>query len=515
MTHLIDGSTELTDSRLRILLDDSLNDRTDQSLEDLLYELAREAGEILGCDHVAISVLGVHGKVEHFVPVGMDPDLAARIGRLPSEHAMLDVPIMLRGRSAGGLYLAQPRGRNSFDELDERTAVSVAAAAANLVEKARTAAENARRDRWVTGASELARELVTGRHVSPMTLVAQRLLDIADADLVSVMAPGPGEGEIVVIAAAGVNDAKWDRQLLSSDSVLAAAVMGSGEAHAIAHLPEELLSDGMRATLDVDGTLLIPLTGTTDKHALLTISRGPGRQAFSTGELGMATMFAGQVALALELAELQAHRDQIAVIEERDRIARDLHDHIIQRLFAIGLSVQRAASHMSGRPSQQLQIAVDDIDDTIKQIRSSIYKLTVPIVAQSGSVRAQAVQIFQDLECALGFVPTLDVEGPVDFGIGEDVLDDCVAVLREALTNIARHANATYARVAIRVVDGAIVVEVEDNGCGIGEVTRRSGLSNLRTRAERRDGTLVVESGGSPGTRLIWRIPIGELSRRD
>ncbi|MDT4901344.1 MAG: hypothetical protein QOJ78_2274, partial [Pseudonocardiales bacterium] len=285
------------------------------------------------------------------------------------------------------------------------------------------------------------------------------------------------------------------------------SVLATGKPMNIEHLDELALPAEVRDTVDIDPVILVPLTGTAPGHGVLCIGRRTGRRAFTAAETGMATMFAGQVALALELAASLARRDQLALVEERDRIARDLHDHVIQRLFAIGLTMENAATKLTGTPADRVRASVDEIDETIKQIRTTIYQLTGPIVSPHTSLRTQAIRLFDDLEVALDFRPDLAVDGPVDFGVNEDVVDDCLAVLREALTNVARHAHATRAEVVITVNTTLVQLDVRDNGCGIGAASRRSGLANLRARAERRHGSLTVQANGAHGTWLRWSIP--------
>jgi signal transduction histidine kinase len=525
------GDFANADSRLRQLLDASLVDAPDRSLPEILRDTVRAASEIVGCRYAAITVLTPAGGVEHFVPFGVEDGAIgrtpahqsllgtvveeARTVRLPDTEAdgrpgarsLLGVPIMLRGRSAGGVYLSEPADRTDFTEQDERTAEVIATAAANFIEKARTAAANRSRDRWLTGAAELARELVSGLHAAPLRLVAERVIEVADADVATIMQPGPDEDMFVVSAVAGKHAAQWDGLILRSTTGKTVSVMATGKPLNIEHLNQLEMPEEVRGGMDIDALILVPLTGTAPGRGVLGVGRRAGRPAFSAAEMGMATMFAGQVALALELAESLARRDQLALVEERDRIARDLHDHVIQRLFAIGLTMENAASNLTGAAGDRVRTSVDEIDETIKQIRTTIYQLTGPIVSPHASIRTQAIRLFDELEVALAFRPDLAVEGPVDFGVNEDVVDDCVAVLREALTNVARHAHATRAEVAITVTATSIQLEVRDNGRGIGPATRRSGLANLRARAERRNGTLTIRSNGEQGTWLRWSIP--------
>jgi len=219
--------------------------------------------------------------------------------------------------------------------------------------------------------------------------------------------------------------------------------------------------------------------------------------------------FAEQLALALDVADAQTDRARLAVLEERERIARDLHDMVIQRLFAIGLDVQGAAQE-SQRPdvARRLESAVDDLDETIKDVRTTIFRLGARTGVNSGGLRhpidAEVVRARQ----SLGFLPRLRIDG-VTATVPDEISEDAVAVVREALSNIARHARSR--EVVVRVFIGTdLLVEVQDDGVGIGtEVALRSGLANLEERARRRDGFLRVEALAEGGTLLSWSVPLG------
>lgn len=533
--------------RLRELLESARADGS-APLADILQAAARSTAEILACRHVAISVGGPTGSAEYFTsspPADGDDDLRlppSRRGLLaavavdgqsvrladvradpsgstdgPPRRGLLGVPIMLRGHPGGGLYLTDPLGRSEFSAEDENVAGLVAATVAAVIERDRTAATNKRRDRWTSGASTLARELVSAAQPRPFRLLARRVLDIADADLVLVLRPhDDGTDRFVVAAGAGEDATVWKHAVLARDALGAAprgdpgAVQVDGLTQRVNDLDVEL-GRRLEAT-PVDSALVVPLTGATGERGLLGIGRRPGRAAFDAAEVGMATMFAGQVALALDLADSLAHRDQSALIEERDRIARDLHDHVIQRLFAVGLTMQYIGTDPgvdSATLMERVRASVEEIDDTIKQIRTTIYRLRGPIVSPDASLRTQTTRLLDDLESVLGFRPDLTIDGPVDFGVDDDLIDDCIAVLREALTNVARHAAATRVAVSIVVSARGVELRVDDDGRGLGGSSRRSGLANLRKRAEHRAGTLSIESGPSGGTSVLWAVPAG------
>ena len=195
------------------------------------------------------------------------------------------------------------------------------------------------------------------------------------------------------------------------------------------------------------------------------------------------------------------------LLEDRDRIARDLHDHVIQRLFAAGLGVQSVAgSAGSDSGASRLNTIVDDLDETIRQIRTTIFELRGPLTPQPSTVRSQVVDVIDEVVPMLGFSPALRFTGPVDTIVPDEVAGDLIAVVREALSNIARHAHASAAAVEVTATPAQLTVDVADNGVGIGESKRRSGLANLARRAERYGGSLTLPD--HEGTQLRWTIPL-------
>jgi signal transduction histidine kinase len=216
--------------------------------------------------------------------------------------------------------------------------------------------------------------------------------------------------------------------------------------------------------------------------------------------------FAGQAALAMERARGQEEREQLVVLEDRERIARDLHDVVIQRLFATGLHLQSAVP-LAARPelTKRLNAAVDDLDATISDIRRTIFELRSPVSAALRTEIREAVEVAAE---SLGFRPRLELNGPVDSAVPDAVRPDLTAVLREALSNAVRHAEASAVTVSVRVDGGRVTVLVTDDGVGCDPAAARGGLVNLRERAERHDGTFEVRPARPHGTELRWSIPL-------
>jgi signal transduction histidine kinase len=224
----------------------------------------------------------------------------------------------------------------------------------------------------------------------------------------------------------------------------------------------------------------------------------------------MLTEVGGQVAIALELADRRSDADLLTLYADRDRIGRDLHDLAIQRLFATGMTLQ---SVLKITEKQQVRDRVNksvaELDDTIKVIRSTIFALSEHANREEQpGLRAQVLQICQDSAEILGFTPALRFTGPVDFEVPEETAEHALAVTREALSNIARHAQASRAEVDVATANGFLILRVADDGVGIPEGGRRSGLGNLAERAAQLGGDFSIAPGEANGTVLLWRVPL-------
>jgi signal transduction histidine kinase len=259
--------------------------------------------------------------------------------------------------------------------------------------------------------------------------------------------------------------------------------------------------------LGLDGwqqTLAVPLwSGETFMGALVLAWQGQRR--LSTDGVGPIAVFAERVAMALDVASSQAYRARLAVLEDRDRIARDLHDLVIQRLFAVGLSVQSAEAD-AVRPEviERLRRAVDDLDDTIKDVRRTIFQLHSPT---GHDLRNQLDDVVAAARRGLGFAPRLIIDGPV-IAVPSPIAADLVAVVRELLSNAARHAQATHVEVRLRI-GSDVDVTVSDDGEGMDpRQARRSGLANLTERAAGHGGTLELSRREPHGTQVRWRVPL-------
>jgi signal transduction histidine kinase len=252
----------------------------------------------------------------------------------------------------------------------------------------------------------------------------------------------------------------------------------------------------------------VPIRVRDDVYGNLYLTDKIGAAEFSDEDEALAEALAQAAGIAIERSRLHDQVRVLSVLEDRDRIARDLHDRVIQRIFAVGMTLQGLARTPDPTSaSDRIDRAVDELDVTIAEIRSAIFELGEKSVP--GGLRQSIVQLSEELAPVLGARPELSFHGAIDNTVPQQTADHVVAVLREALTNAGKYSNATVYRVILRVQDD-IVLEVADNGGGFdpSAVTAGLGLVNLRNRAEKLNGTLQIISEAGVGTRLVWTVPI-------
>ncbi|MET7463623.1 GAF domain-containing sensor histidine kinase [Nonomuraea sp. NPDC005501] len=531
-----------TRDRVHALLEAVVSVGSDLDLETVLRRIVETATNLVDASYGALGVVGEESTLLQFIPVGLTEEEIARIEHWPhglgllgllikdarplrlgriSDHpesygfppghppmgTFLGVPVRVRDEVFGNLYLTEKRGGGDFDEEDEAIVIALATAAGVAIENARLYEESRRRETWLEASSEVTTSLLSGadpRRV--LAMMAARARQMTDADLVQILLPNDDARTLRPEFVEG--DLPDGAAELSFELTATAAgeVFTSGRAITAGDLLDD--ESPLRA-LGFGPELLMPLGAGQAVRGVLALAKRSGRLPFSASELRMLEAFGGQAAIALELAEARRDAERLALLEDRDRIAKDLHDVVIQRLFAIAMTLMSTV-RLVDRPeaSGRLQHAIDELDETIRQIRSTIFALqNVPDVA-APTLRARVVDLVESARGHLGFMPGLRMEGQLDHRVPDEVADHLLAVLREALSNVVRHAKASRADVAVEVADDRLTLRVTDNGVGIADGGRRSGLRNMEERAAGLGGVFEVSSPEGGGARLRWSVPV-------
>ncbi|RAO14283.1 Histidine kinase [Micromonospora noduli] len=535
------GEVVTSRERLRALLDAVVGIGTNLDLRTTLQRIVQAACELVGARYGALGVVGPDRLLHDFIVHGITPEQHERIGDLPHGrgvlglliddprplrmpditqhprsygfpanhppmHSFLGVPVLIRDQIFGNLYLAEKKGGAQFTEDDEEIVVALAAAAGVAIENARLYALAHRRERWLAATAEITTVLLGEvRRIDALALVARRAREVAEAELALVLLYDNDTEQFSVEVVDGT-----DEQALALVGAVLPAVDTSFGA-AVAEGRHDQVDDLAHAApwpalLHTGPAMISPLATAETLHGVLIVAHRPERGGGASEEdLTLLGSFAGQAALAMERARGQEERELLVVLEDRERIARDLHDVVIQRLFATGLQLQSAAPMARPEVAKRINAAVDDLDATIRDIRRTIFELRTPMTSE---LRTEIRAEIEAAAEALGFKPHLELTGPVDSAVPDAIRPDLTAVLREALSNVVRHAQSTRVDVVVRVDAGQVTVVVTDNGVGCDPAAARGGLVNLRERASRLDGTFTIAPAEPHGTEVRWAVPL-------
>lgn len=501
-------------ARQQALLDAVVTLSADLSLPDVLNRIVSSACTLSGARYGALGVIGADAQLSQFITVGLSDEQRRRIGSLPHgrgllgllirhpeplrladihEHAasygfpahhppmssFLGVPVRVRDRVFGNLYLTEKAGGEQFSAQDEEIVVALASAAGVAIDNAGLYETARRQQEWLSAVVEISSELLRGVAVEEaLAMVATRARSIVSAGAATVALHGSAPVDAVV--AAPLDD------------------VGCG-------LVDTVRDAALAAAPDAPRLLVVPLAVGTNRVGTLAAGRTEDDLAFAAADRDLLASFAGQAAIALELAASQDDRARLAMLEDRDRIARDLHDLVIQRLFATGLSLQGLEPRLPDGPARErIGRAVDDLDETVQEIRRAIFSLRS--TSATTGLRAVLTELVRaDVSDArVG----LRIEGPVDTSVPPDLVLEARAVVSEALSNAARHAHAHRVTVQAATDGSWLDLVVSDDGQGFADPDRRSGLANLERRAADRGGEFTVQSTLGQGTTLRWRVPV-------
>ena len=508
------------------LLDAVVAISSDLDLHSVLDRIVISACQLTGARYGALGVIGADGNLDDFITHGIDAALHEEIGDLPRgrgilrllidepeplrledlrthprsygfpEHhppmsSFLGVPVRIRGTVFGNLYLTEKDGGGQFTGQDERLVLALASAAGFVIDNARAYRLSERRRQWLEASAELTEALQPPASIEGALEQFTRAARALSGAVATAVVQFPEEGVVL-----STSDGPAADRLPALLPEVAALVDHGRGTNRVENLRVE----------ELEG-LVIPLRAHLAAPSALVALFEAGHRIRDAEEHELLGSFADQAALALDRAQAIEDREELAVVSDRDRIARDLHDVVIQRLFATGLQLQGMRSIVvSPEVGERLDRAVDDLDQTIRDIRTTIFELQN---RRSGSLRSHVRALVKEYVPVLGFTPILRVLGPVDTAVPAETAEQLLAVLREAISNIGRHALADQAEVEIAVSTDELTLTVTDNGTGLASDRAESGLRNVRRRASALGGSLDLTGAQPSGTVLRWRVPIG------
>lgn len=537
-------------ARLRRLLDAVVAIASELTLDAVPTRTVESASSLVGARYAALGVLteGPDRVLRTFVHHGMDSEVVAQIGDLPTGHGLLGllvddprplrlrdlaahpaafgfpehhpamtsflgVPVRTRDHVFGFLYLTEKEGGQDFTEVDESVAVALAAAAGVAIENATLYEEAERRQAWLSATVEitslLSEDTPTDR---ALQAVADRARSVSGADVAWVVSGSdPRDLHLEVVAGAPV-----DRQAmhdLPMERSLASEVVRTGVPVSVDDLatdPRAVDPSSLEGWPHLGPMMVLPLRSASGIEGVISLAWTPERMdAFRRVDPGLPTSFAEQAALALQVARSREDRKRMSLLEDRDRIGRDLHDLVIQRLFGVGLGLETTARIVpDGESAQRVRQAIVEIDDTIKDIRRAIFALGT--LEGSTDLQTEVEKLVDRAAATMKLRPKLRLEGPIRSTVPAALAPDLLAVVGEALTNVSRHAHATSVEVRVVVDRDALEVSVSDDGLGMPSDVLESGLHNMRERAAGHGGGLRVDSEPGAGTTVTWRVPLPE-----
>lgn len=509
----------------RALLDAVVAIASDLDLHSVLSRIVVSACELTDARYGALGVIGSDGNLVDFITHGVDPEVHRKIGDLPRGRGILrllidepepirledlrshprsfgfpdnhppmssflGVPVRIRGTVFGNLYLTEKAGGGSFSHRDEELVLALASAAGFVIDNARAYLLSERRRQWLEAAAELNEALqppIAIEHALRRFTRAARALSgaaatavvrVTDAGAALVTADGPAEDRLPALLPR------------------IAALLASEQVH---DRVGGFVADEYEA-------VVVPLRAHFAVPSALVALFPEGSRIADVEERELIGSFADQAALALDRAQAIEDREELAVVSDRDRIARDLHDLVIQRLFATGMQLQGMRGIIvNPEVGERLDKAVDDLDQTIRDIRTTIFELQH---RHAGSLRSHVRALVKEYAPVLGFTPTLRILGPVDTAVSSTLAEQVLAVLREALSNVARHAIADQAQVEIAVTGTELTLTVTDDGTGPPTDPVESGLRNARRRASAQGGVFELRPAEPTGTEFSWRVPL-------
>lgn len=521
---------------------------SDLDLDATLHRIVTAAMELTGARYGALGVRGPDGSLISFLHSGIDSATTDKIGHLPvgkgvlgvllgepealrlddlsahpaavgfPEHhppmrAFLGVPITIRRTTFGNLYLTEPADRPAFSEADEVVARALASAAAVAIQNARLYDRVRTTAKWMEASRAITTALVSdvAPIVAPLRLIAERACELIDAEQAIVLVPNEADdlpfedvNTLLISTAVGVLADEVVGQQIPVDGSTSGGVFRSG-----VPLITESFRHPIQAFTDVGQrpAIVMPLRAHQSVLGVLVVARNANQSPFDASHLELMGDFADHAAVALRLSESRLQARELSLIADRERIAHDLHDHVIQRLFAAGMDLQGTiARSRSPEITKRLTRTVDDLQATIEEIRSRIFALQS--AGDDSGFRQQVQNAIADLTDDRDIETTVRMSGPLS-AVDEELAEQATPVIIEAVSNAVRHSGAAHLTIDINVAD-ELTIDITDDGCGIDPGNpRRSGLANLQRRADSVGGSCAISTPPGGGTHLRWVAPLG------
>jgi signal transduction histidine kinase len=473
------------------------------TLPDLLRHTVESACELIGAPYGALAVINGHKELTEFT-AHHDGQVQITSGdpRSIGVADFLGAPIKVHDETFGNLFLS---GKAEFSNQDRDILTALTTAAGSAVEHLDRYEQTRKREVWLRAAAEVTTNLLMGTNGrDALYLVARTARTTANADFAAVVLPDHAGDLVIEVTDGGTYDAEGMRVPKEGTVTYRVYESGQGECHA----------EG-RVSAVPGPCAVVPLKVGKRTIGVLIVSRPSNGPGFDDPDLIEA--FAAQAALVLEFTRARGDTERLAVLEDRDRIARDLHDLVIQRLFGLGLGLQGLTGTSVEPPvAERISGFVEEVDHTIREIRRTIFSLQEP-PSGGTSLRGQLLNVVHESARLLGFEPDVSLEGPLDSVVPDQVRPDLLATLREALTNVVRHARAKHVAVAVSVDRTVTSLElmVKDDGRGLpladdssGTPHHAGGLANMAARARRHHGDCAVDSIPGAGVSITWFVPL-------
>lgn len=537
LTQLIDRAQDVVAARSRLYKLIAANNVmvSNLDLQTLLQRIVELAADLVDAKYAAIGVIGPDGSLENFTHTGISDEVARSIGiypegkgllgalltegkplRLadmstdsravgfPANHpamtSFLGVPITVRGEVLGRLYLSDRNDGSEFSSDDELFATSLAATAGIAISNSRFLIKTQQNERWARAIAESMRAILNDEDA--LEILATAVCDISDADLVAILTR-TGEDELRVEHAVGA----VSEELQSVTFKISESHTGRAALTQKTTILTNLVGGPLNDYADFGSTIVAPIIRSEYVTGLLVVARNNGEPSYSQTDADQISSFADQAEIAMERIKSFENLRHMELLEDRNRIARDLHDHVIQRLFAAGLSLKAVATKLGDTAeSKRLNDQIAELDSTIADIRQTIFALQRQ-PEDSAGLRFRVLEIVDRISPSLPQRPRVQFSGPIDLITDSELADDLVAVVNEGLTNVVKHAKATEVSLTISAIAGTLSVEIHDDGVGLGDGLGH-GLENMKQRAEKLGGEFEAHKSRPQGTTITWTVQV-------